>query len=215
VTVPAVRGAPVRALLFAGVLSLGVLAGCGHDRGGGQPAAPAAPGPTQRQLEQALLTQTELPLGFERQDGGADATAIGCAGIDRLYLAPDTTAHATVSFGHAISPAFVSETIAVQPGEAATNVDRFRRAAQDCRAFSGAAQVQYQVSPLDGIPSYGDATAALRVTSRLREGRPVELVAVRFGDLVVLVAHADADAVDTDLTRTIVSRAVEKVRRRG
>jgi hypothetical protein len=69
------------------------------------------------------------------------------------------------------------------------------------------------VSALDGIPSYGDATAAVRVTSRLREARPVDLVAVRLGDTVVLVAHADAGAVDPELTRTIVSRAVEKARR--
>jgi hypothetical protein len=213
VTVPAVRGAPVGALLVVGVvLSLGALGGCGHDRDSGPPAPPATGNSTQRQLEQALLTPPELPLGFERQDGGDAATAIGCAGIDRLYLAQDATAHATVWFGQTVSPALVSETIAVQPGRAAANVDGFRRAAQDCRAFSGAGQLQYQVSSLDGIPSHGDATAALRVTSRLQEGRPVDLVAVRLGDTVVLIAHADAGTVDTDLTRTIVSRAVQKAR---
>jgi hypothetical protein len=214
VTVPALRDA----LIVAGmVFSVGALAGCGHDRSAGPPAAPVAAvaGQTQRQLERALLTEDELPLGFERQDGGGDATAIGCPGIDRLYLARGTTARATVSFGQATSAGFVNETIAVQPGEAAANVDGLRRSAQDCRAFSGAGEVRYQVFTLDGLPSHGDATAAVRVTSRLREARPVDLVAVRLGDTVVLIAHADAGAVDTELTRTIVARAVEKARRAG
>jgi hypothetical protein len=167
---------------------------------------------TQQQAERALLTQAELPLGFEQQDGGGDASALGCAGIDRLYLPQDTTARASVSFGHTLSSAFINETIAVQPGKAAANVEGFRRAAQDCRTFSGAGQ-QYQVSALAGIPSYGDATAGLRVTSKLAEARPVELVAVRLGDTIVLVANAEAGAVDTDLTAAIVGRAVQKARR--
>ena len=201
-------------IVATAALSLSTLAGCGSDRAPSA-AAPAVAGPTREQLERALLTQAELPLGFQRQDGGGDPTAIGCAGIDRLYLAPDTTAHATVSFGHTTTSAFVNETIAVQPGKAAANVDGFRRAAQDCRAFSGAGQVQYRVAALTGIPAYGDATAAVRITSRLREARPVELVAIRVGDMVVLVAHAEARTVDTDLTRTIVARAIEKVRHAG
>jgi hypothetical protein len=202
-----------RAAIVAAMLSV-TLAGCGSDRAGPPPAAGpggAPAGPTQQQLQRALLTQAELPLGFERQDSG-EATAIGCAGIDRLYLAQDTTARATASFGHSITSAFVNETIAVQPGKAAANVDGFRRATRDCRSFAGAGQIQYQVSALPGIPTYGDGTAAVRVTSRLREARPVELVAVRLGDAVVLVAHAEARSVDTDLTRTIVARAVAKMR---
>jgi len=217
VIVPAVRaGAVVRSSAVVGVvLSLFTLAGCGHDPNVSPPRPATDGGSTQRQLERALLTQAELPLGFGRQDGGSDATAIGCAGIDRLYLAQDTTARATVTFGHALNAAFVNETIAVQPGKAASNVDALRRAPQDCRQFSGPGQIQYQVSELTGFPSYGDATGAVRITSRLQEARPVDLVAVRLGDTVVLVAHADAATVDTDLTRTIVSRAVERARRRG
>lgn len=217
-TVPAVRaGAVVRSWAVVGVvLSLFTLAGCGHDRNGASPRLSAADSAsTQRQLDRALLTQAELPLGFGRQDGGGDATAIGCAGIDRLYLPQDTTAHATVTFGHALSAAFVNETIAVQPGKAASNLDGLRRAPQDCRQFSGPGQLQYQVAALPGFPSYGDATGAVRVTSRLPEARPVDVVAVRLGDTVVLVAHADGATVDSDLTRTVVARAVDKVRRGG
>jgi hypothetical protein len=218
VTVPAARaGAVVRSSAVVGVaLSLFTLAGCGHDRSAAPPRPAAADsGSTQRQVERALLTRAELPLGFDRQDGGRDTTAIGCAGIDRLYLPQDATARATVTFGHALSAAFVNETIAVQPGKAASNVDGLRRAPQDCRQFSGPGQIQYQVSALTGIPSYGDATGAVRVTSRLPEARPVDLVAVRLGDTVVLVAHADVATVDTDLTRTILSRAVDKARHGG
>jgi hypothetical protein len=195
-------------------LSLVALTGCAHHSTGASPPAAATGGMTQQQAAKALLTQAELPLGFEQQDGGGDATAIGCAGIDRLYLSQDTTARASVSFGHTLSSAFVNETIAVQPGKATANVDGFRRAAQDCRAFSGSGQ-QYQVTPLTGLPAYGDATAGLRITSQLREARPVELVAVRIGDTVVLVANAEAGAVDTELTRTIVARAVQKLRKSG
>jgi hypothetical protein len=196
-------------------LSLATLAGCAHHPAGSPSGAAGGPtGMTQQQAEKALLTQAELPLGFEREDGGGDTSAIGCAGIDRLYLPQDSTARATVSFDHALSSAFVNETIAVQPGKAAANVDGFRRAAQDCRTFSGSGQ-QYQVAALTGIPAYGDATAGLRITSRLAEARPVELVAVRLGDTVVLVANARAGTVDTDLTSTIVARAVQKARRAG
>ena len=63
------------------------------------------------------------------------------------------------------------------------------------------------------LPRYGDGSAAVRVTSGLREGRQVDLVAVRVGDTVVAVATAGAGDGDADLTRTVVDRALVKLAR--
>jgi hypothetical protein len=202
--------------IVAALVLLAGLSGCGRSTSG----PPGAPGPTadaaaQQRAQRALLSSAELPLGFQRQDGSTAATAIGCPDIDRLYLAPEAVARAAVSFGHAITDAFVNETISVQPGTAAANVAAFGRAATDCRAFAGAQNASYRVSALPGIRRYGEATAAVRVTAAEREARPVDLVAVRLGDTVVVVANADSGQVDTDLTQTIVRRAVDKVRRLG
>jgi hypothetical protein len=202
----------VRSIGAGAVACLALLAGCGHRAAPAAGHRAATPAAAQQRLQRALLTAAELPLGFKRQDGDGAPAAMGCPGIDRLYLSADPSSRVSVSFGHTISSAFVNETIEVQRGAAAANMAAFRRASQDCRAFSGAGDVRYQVAALAGLPSYGDGTAALRVTSRLTEARPVDLVAVRLGDTVLLVAHADAGAVDSTLTRTIVDRAVRKLR---
>jgi len=214
VILPRARAAAAAAL-SAPVL---LLSGCGSSA---PAAAPRAPGPTgdaaaQRGLARALLTSAEMPLGFERQDGSGAASAIGCAGIDRLYLATGTAARATVSFAHVISDAFVNETVstAADAGAASAGVEAFRRAATDCRTFAGAQNMSYRVTAL-AFPRLGDGSAALRVSGGVRESRPVDLVAVRVGPTVVVIANANSGRVDTDLTRTVVARAVEKVRRAG
>ena len=63
------------------------------------------------------------------------------------------------------------------------------------------------------LPRYGDGSAAVRVSSGLKEARPVELVAVRLGDTIVAVAAAGAGTEDAQLARTVVDRAVAKVGR--
>lgn len=215
--------APARAVGIVAALAAAVaVAGCGHPAPGGAPAvagqgAPAAaasdPAAAQR-LHRALLSATELPLGFALEDS-AEPSAIGCAAIDRAYLDPGSTARASVSFGHAISHAFVNETILLQPKAAAANVAAFGRAATDCAAFTGAQSGSYRVAALAGIGRYGDATGAVRVTATAREARPVDLVAVALGDMVVVIANADAGRVDSGLTRTIVQRAVDKITQQG
>lgn len=192
-----------------------VVAGCGH----AATSTPTAAAPTTdqtavRRVHAALLTPAELPLGFQQQDA-AEASAMGCASIDRVYLAPGTAARAAVSFLHAITQSFVNETITLQPGQAAASVAAFGKAPVDCASFAGGTGVRYRVVALPGIGRYGDATAAVRITSAEREARPVDLVAVRVGDLVVIVANAESGGVDTSLTRTVVARAVDKARRLG
>jgi hypothetical protein len=75
--------------------------------------------------------------------------------------------------------------------------------------------VSYRVTALPGIRRYGQATAAIRVTAAQQEARPVDLVAVQVGDLVIVIANADSGRVDTGLTQTLVQRAVDKVTRLG
>ena len=60
------------------------------------------------------------------------------------------------------------------------------------------------------LPSAGDGSAALRVTSALAEGRPVDLAAVRVGGMVVAIAAAGSDS-DGALLQTVVQRALAKL----
>lgn len=207
-------------LLAAGAGLVGILgstaAGCG-----GAPAAAPAPEPvrqvdptrglTQEQAQRALLAVTDLPLGFQAQDS-AEASALGCAGIDGVYLADGAAARAAVSFGHALGPAYVNETITTRPGSAGSALASFGRAARDCAAFTGPDGTAYKVSALTQR-RYGDGSAAVRVSSGLKEARPVELVVVRLGDTIVAVAAAGGGAEDAELSRTVVDRAIAKIDR--
>lgn len=164
-------------------------------------------------LTSALLTVADLPLGFTAQEGVPEAAALGCAGIDGVYLSAGTAERAAVSFAHTLTAAFVNETITTRPdGAAATALARFRRAATECARFTGPDGTAYRVTAVP-LPRFGDGSAALRVTSGLAEARPVELAAVRVGDTVVAVAAAKAGAGDADLTRTVVARALAKLTR--
>jgi hypothetical protein len=202
--------------LGVGAVLAAVLAvtGCGHAATAVPPAAasPTADQAGAQRVRAALLTASELPLGFQQQDS-ADASAMGCDDIDRVYLGPGTTARAAVSFLHAITQSYVNETISLQPGRAAASVTAFGHAPIDCAAFAGGTGVRYRVTALPGVARYGDATAAVRITAAEQEARPVDLVAVRVGDLIVIVANAESGKVDTALTNTVVSRAVTKARR--
>jgi hypothetical protein len=51
------------------------------------------------------------------------------------------------------------------------------------------------------------------VSSTLREARAVDLVAVRVGDTLVAVATAGVGAEETQLTRTVLDRALAKLAR--
>lgn len=207
-------------LLAAGAGLVGILGSTAAGCGGAPAAAPAARpvrevdpahGLTQEQAQRALLAVTDLPLGFQSQDS-ADASALGCAGIDGVYLADGVTARAAVSFGHALSPAYVNETITTRPGSADSALASFGRAAHGCASFTGPDGTAYKVSALT-LPRYGDGSAAVRVSSGLKESRPVELVAVRLDDTIVAVAAAGGGAEDAELTRTVVDRALAKIRR--
>jgi len=204
----------VAGVLTAATLLVG-LGACAHST----KAAPAPPPPSatgdadaQSRLQKALLTAKELPLGYEAQDGVGEVTAIGCDGIDRLYLAPGATATATVSFNHSLTRSFVNEALSVLPEGAAAGIAAFGAAATKCRTFTGGQSVAYKVTTLTGMPRFGEGSAALRVTTTQREARLVDLVATRVGDIVIVVANADAGKIDPELTRVLVTRAVDKVR---
>jgi hypothetical protein len=205
---------------LAGVLAVAAvivgLTSCSHStHAGTAPPAPtssADPGAQQR-LQRALLTADELPLGYEAETaGGTDA--IGCPGIDRVYLAPGATAKAQVSFSHALSQSFLNETLLVWPGDAAAGITAFGQAATSCRSFTGSTNVTYRVTPLS-LPRFGDGSAAVRITAAQREARPVDLVATRVGNTMIVVANANAGTIDPELTKAVVTRAVAKVRAGG
>ena len=208
----AVRAAGA-ALAAAGAV---VAAGCSGT------ATPAAVAATTRvaagsdpALAAGLLTATDLPLGFQPQDGAAAAAALGCAGIDGVYLPAGSTAHAATSFAHALSSAFVNETVSLRPGgAAAAALARFGTAARDCGRFAGPDGIRYTATAVS-LPRYGDGSAAVRVRSGLAEGREVEVAAVRIGDLVVAVAAAGTGDGDAPLARTVVDRALAKLARAG
>lgn len=200
-------------ILVAAVAS--VAAGC---TGAAEPtpvaaATAAAPAGGAGTLSAALLSVEDLPLGFTAQDGAAEAAALGCAGIDGVYLAAGTQDRAAVSFAHTLSPAFVNETITTRPGGAAqAALTRFAAAAKDCAKFTGPDGTAYRVTAV-ALPRYGDGSAAVRVTSGLAEARPVELAAVRLGDTMVAVAAAGSGTGDADLAETVVARALAKLAR--
>ncbi len=176
-------------------------------------AATAGPAADSADLTAALLTVGDLPLGFQAQDGTGTAAALGCAGIDGVYLPAGAVAHAATSFGHSLTPAFVNETITRQPARAAVAaLAAFAAAVKNCARFAGPDGTVYTVTAVS-LPRYGDGSAALRVKSGLAEGRPVELAAVRVGDMVVAVAAAGSGPGDADLTRTVVDRALAKLTR--
>jgi hypothetical protein len=166
-------------------------------------------------LAAGLLTAADLPLGFQPQDGAAAAAALGCAGIDGVYLPAGSTAHAAASFAHALSSAFVNETVSLRPGgAAAAALARFGAAARECGRFAGPDGTRYTATAVS-LPRYGDGSAAVRLRSGLTEGREVEVAAVRVGDLVVAVAAAGTGDADGALARTVIHRALAKLTRAG
>jgi hypothetical protein len=190
------------------------VAGC-SGAGTPTPAAATSAEDGNRTLAAGLLTVADLPLGFQPQDGAGTAAALGCAGIDGVYLPAGASAHATASFAHSLSAAFVNETVTLRPGgAAAAALARFGVAAKDCGRFSGPDGTGYRVTPVS-LPRYGDGSAAVKVRSGLAEGREVELAAVRVGDVVVAVAAAGAGDGDGALARTVLDRALAKLSRAG
>lgn len=178
-----------------------------------EPTAVAATEPAaDGTLAAGLLSVSDLPLGFQAQDGAASAAALGCAGIDGVYLPAGSSAHAAVSFAHSLSAAFVNETIS-RRSDAVAALDRFRTAPHDCAHFAGPDGTAYRVTAVP-LPSYGDTSAAVRITSALTESREVELAAVRVGDLVVAIAAAGTGTGDSALTQTVLDRALTKLRTR-
>ena len=217
-----VRSAATTLLAVAAVAGtlVGVLSGCagGHkaaSSGTATVAATSVPAlPGQRLAEWALLEASDLPLGFAPEQASTDSTqAMGCAGIDSLYLGSGVTGRAAISFTHSLSDIYVNETITMRPGTAGVTLAAFRQAAQSCRTFSGKGTASYRVAAVTSVGRYGDGSAAVRITGSMREARPVVLVAVRIDDLVLVVAHADSGRVDPEVTRTLVSRAVAKAKR--
>jgi hypothetical protein len=207
----------VRAVLAALAAACALLAaGCS---GAGAPtsmaaAATATPG-TDPGLTAGLLSAADLPLGFQPQDGAGAAVALGCAGIDGVYLPAGSSAHAAASFAHSLNSAFVNETISLRPGgAAAAALTRFGAAAKNCARFAGPDGTDYTVAAVS-LPRYGDGSAAVRVRSGLTEGREVELAAVRVGDLVVAIAAAGTGDGDGALARTVLDRALAKLTRTG
>jgi hypothetical protein len=207
----------VRAVLAAVVAGCAVaVAGC-SGAATGTPVAASTPVSDSGDLRLAagLLTAADLPLGFQPQDGAGAAAALGCAGIDGVYLLAGSSAHATASFAHSLSAAFVNETVTLRPGgAAAAALDRFAAAAKDCGRFSGADGTGYTVKAVP-LPRYGDGSAAVTVRSGLAEGREVEVAAVRVGDVVVAVAAAGTGDGDRELARTVLDRALAKLSRAG
>ncbi len=188
-------------------------AGCSAEAAPTPVASTAAPvdggsGP----LASALLAVEDLPLGFTAQEGTVEPAALGCPGIDGVYLTAGTADRATVSFAHTLTSAFVNETITTRPGAAAAALAAFGAAAKECARFTGPDGTAYRVTAVR-LPRYGDGSAALRVTSGLAEARPVELAAVRLGDTVIAVAAVGAEGGDSELTRTVVARALAKLAR--
>jgi hypothetical protein len=207
---------PVRGALLV-LAAVGLTACGGHSQARPAPSGAPAPAPpvglTAAQAEAALLTVTDLPLGFQAQDGAPEATALGCAGVDQVYLPAGASARAAASFGHSLSAAFVNETISSRPGGGAERaLTAFARAARECASFAGPDGTKYKVTGLE-LPAYGDGSAAVRVSSALTEGRPVDLVAVRVGDTLVAIATAGAGREEAQLTRTVVDRALAKLAR--
>lgn len=202
--------------VLLGVLAALVAVGAAGCSGAATPApvsaATAASATESASLTAALLAVPDLPLGFQAQQGAAAAAALGCAGIDGIYL-PGPAAHAAVSFAHSLTPAFVNETITQRSAASATAaVTAFAAAVRSCAHFVGPDGTAYTVTAVS-LPRYGDGSAALRVSSALAEGRPVELAAVRVGGMVVAIAAAGSGADDGALTRTVVERALAKLAR--
>lgn len=198
-------------------------------------SSPAPPRPTQSEqppasvptasessaldLSSALLTTDDLPGFSVADDPAAGEAPEGCAG---LQFDPESgaSAHAQVLFKQSDLGPFIRERLLRFPSDGAEGlVAKVRSAADTCRSFTTRDQMvgtlEFKVSTLD-IGSLADATAAIRLTGRPKDFNITlfqDLVAVRLGNVVILVSNVSPGAIDTSLTRAATRKALARLRK--
>ncbi len=199
--------------------------------GGGQPPAPPANGtgptpgpphaPSQNDVQAALLTVAEMPgfaIDSTTDSSGANSLS-GCPPLDTDFTA-GATASAEVLFRKDGSSPFIRERLRQFPVPGAqAAMSRIRSASSSCHSFSGTdptlGKVDFTVTTM-ATPSYGDETAALRVTMK-PERYPAtileNLVAIRRGGTLLMISDTDVNSIDNALTSSVVSKAYDKVTR--
>jgi len=178
--------------------------------------APAAGGNQLRdeQLKAALLTAQEMPSGFTvdtDEHTGAPNDAKGCATLSGIQPSPGTAHSAQIEFTKGQTGTLVSESLLQQDeAQAKATLNQFATAASGCPTFKSGI-ISYTLSVL-AFPKLGDDTLALHMAGTAA-GVPVgiDLVEVRRGGVLMLVANAGVRTVDTALTESVARAALSKV----
>ena len=180
--------------------------------------------PTQAELEEALLTASEVGPGFEVQSPGSgisDGTlSNACHAVAGGINPSETAIRAFEANPGSIGIQDVTEELlqySVSGAKAA--LDQFAQVVNACGSFSltvptplGTLQVQIGLAN-EAFPAVGDQTAAIRVTANVAKAGVTitgDIVAVRYGGTVVLVVNVAVE-VNSDLTRSVVDTAFARV----
>jgi hypothetical protein len=183
------------------------------------PTTAAAP-PTRAQLQAALLTTADL-AGFRYGHDAATSVQGGCPALD-TGLDPGARVTVQVLLEKTGNGPYVRERLILYSGHSAagTAVASVRGAPSACPTFvvtdPVVGKLEYTVTPLS-VQRYGDETAAVRLTAvseRYPSIRSYEnLVVIRRGAVVILVAHTSVTTIDNSLTSAAVSTAYARASR--
>jgi hypothetical protein len=216
---------PPRTLTLPAVVGLAlVLTACAH---GAEPQPAQTPAVTPAgsaaagDLQAALLTTADMPPGFVvTQDTGDAQKSGGCPPLEADVESGART-HAQVLFkADDLGPFIRERLLELSPEDAQKVVTNLRSAVDACRHFTShddtVGSIEFSVSMLSVDPM-GDATAAIRLT-----GRPTivdlalyqDIVAIRHGDVVILISHVSMSSIDVSLTRSTAEKALRKLQSR-
>lgn len=176
--------------------------------------------PAQAELQAALMTTADL-AGFRLGHDAANTAQGGCAALDS-GLDAGAGATAEVLFEQNAGGPFLRERlIQYAAGAAATAVSVVRGSPSRCPSFvitdPTLGKIDYTVTALP-FGGYGDETAAVRLTAKPQAYPTItsfeNLVVVRHGSTLIMIAHTGVNSIDNAFTATAVGRAYDKVKTR-
>lgn len=218
-------------LVVATVVVL-TLAGCGQEppgaadgvTGASATTAPAS-GPTKpltkKQAKAALLTEKDLPSGWnadEQGDVGDDTTETkpaSCALIVDAFWKPvrPAVSQAQVSFTSEGMTTNLMHSVASNREGAAAIVDQVADAAGECGTFTSVPDDGEVTLSVLSFPDLGDRSAAVRLKTTLGElSLTFDLVSVADGGNLVFVAAGGPKTLPRDDLESVTRKAVAKLR---
>lgn len=178
--------------------------------------------PSKAKVQKALLAAADLGSGYSAvAPANSPATGLGtslagCA--DESGAPAEAVAGEAVYQGSAVGP-FVAETITVSSeAEAERTMSDLLKVTKNCARFNGqmasGTEMEIAIDQLT-FPVAGDSTVAYRLTMSVPGAGAVlyaDLVTVRVGNVVLLVALITMGAPDVSQTEQLVEDAIGKLR---